>query len=74
MKNILKLLSLTMLCWVAACQQLDENLEDPNNVSVGKLDVNLLMNTIQMDFGDFFAKTTEPTMALTRQTAMTKIG
>jgi Starch-binding associating with outer membrane/Susd and RagB outer membrane lipoprotein len=71
MKNILKLLSLTMFCWVASCQSLDENLEDPNNVSIGNLDVNLLMNTIQMDFGDFFANATEPTMALTRQTAMT---
>jgi hypothetical protein len=72
MKNILKLLSLTMLCWVMSCQSLDENLDDPNNVSVGKMDVNLLMNTIQLDFGDFFAEATEPTMELTRQTSMTR--
>lgn len=73
MKNTLKLASLIFLFSISSCNlfELDEHLENPNEVGVSNLDVNLLMNQIQLDFGDFVAEANEPTMRITRQLAMT---
>jgi hypothetical protein len=73
MKNILKLSCLVFLFVAGSCgiTDLEENLENPNEVGVGNLDVNLLMNKIQLDFGDFVAEANVPSMELSRMVAMT---
>jgi hypothetical protein len=73
MKNIIKILLIPVVLIIASCSDydLDKGLENPNEVSVGALDVNLLMNKILLDFSDFFAEATAPTMQLTRMNAMT---
>ncbi|MCB9052088.1 MAG: SusD/RagB family nutrient-binding outer membrane lipoprotein [Lewinellaceae bacterium] len=73
MKYILKFSLVGLLFFLSACDltDLDANLENPNNVSVDNLDVNLLMNKIQSDFGDFFAEADVPAMELSRMMALT---
>ena len=71
MKNILKyslLLGLGLL--ILACAKLEDQLENPNTITPTKLDVNLLMNNVMVGFADFIAEAYEPTMELSRQTAL----
>lgn len=50
---------------------LEGNLENPNEVNPSQLDPNLLLNNIQLEFGDFFYEASETGMELTRMFAMT---
>ncbi|MCB0582596.1 MAG: SusD/RagB family nutrient-binding outer membrane lipoprotein, partial [Phaeodactylibacter sp.] len=72
MKYISKFFLAGLLFFVSACDltDLDANLDNPNNVSVDNLDVNLLINKIQADFGDFFAEANIPAMELSRMMAL----
>ena len=76
MKNILKLSTLVLFFFVSSCgiTDLDGNLENPNEVGTGNLDVNLLMNKVQLDFSDFTAECNDPAMNLCRMTALTGSG
>ena len=72
MKHSLKIFCLVFLFLTGSCSltDLDENLENPNQVGVGNLDVNLLMNKIQLDFADFVTESNEPSMELSRMIAL----
>jgi len=73
MKYIFKFSLAGLLFFLSACNltDLDANLENPNNVSVGNLDVDLLMNKVQAEFADFFAEANIPSMELSRMLALT---
>ena len=73
MKNIIKILLVSVVFLVASCDDynLDKGLENPNEVGVGALDVNLLMNKILLDFSDFVAEANGPTLQLSRINALT---
>ena len=53
MKKIYKKLAVLLFLLVGACN-LDGDLQNPNEVSVAGADVNLIMNAIQLDFGDLY--------------------
>ncbi len=69
---LLKIFCLVLIFFTSACSltDLDENLENPNEVGIDNLDVNLLMNQIQLEFSAFFASSTDKTMELSRMTAL----
>jgi hypothetical protein len=69
MKKLLKISFLTTLLFTMSCD-LDGDLNNPNEVNADGLDVNLLLNKVQAEFGDFVSEVTDPTMELTRMTAM----
>jgi hypothetical protein len=71
--KFLKILPLIGLFLFGSCGLLDleGQLENPNEVGAGNLDVNLLMNQIQMDFADFVAESNIPAMELSRMAALT---
>jgi hypothetical protein len=74
MKKYFKLLTASALVFfITSCEdlELDSYLDNPNQVSVDKLDVNLLMNQIQADFALFIENANYPTSELTRMRAMT---
>jgi hypothetical protein len=52
MKNIYKKIGILLLFLASACD-LDGDLVDPNQISVDGADVNLIMNTVQLEFADF---------------------
>jgi hypothetical protein len=70
MKNILKkFLVLTLFIGVAC--DLDGDLEDPNQISLSGADDNLIMNSLQLDFADFFSSSQSAVNPLVRMEAMT---
>ncbi len=72
MKHSLKIFCLIFIFFSGSCSltELEENLDNPNEVSVDNLDVNLLMNKIQADFGDFVALSNVPGMELSRMATL----
>lgn len=72
-KNIIKLSILSFLMIFASCdiKKMDDFLENPNEVKLSQLDKDLLMNKIQLEFGDFVANSNNPTTELVRMRAMT---
>lgn len=73
MNKLLKILPLSLLLFLGSCglTELEEQLDNPNNVSVEDLDINLLSNKIQADFGDFITQVNEDAMQLCRMLALT---
>jgi hypothetical protein len=53
MKSLYKKLGFVLILLATACD-LDSDLENPNNISVSGADVNLLMNTVQVNVAAFF--------------------
>ena len=72
MKHITKLIALGVVFFVSSCSltELEENLDNPNEVTVEKLDVGLLNNKIQADFAEFFSLASTPGSELSRMVAM----
>ena len=70
MKNIVRKISILLLFMVFACD-MNQDLQNPNEVSLASADVNLLMNGIQLDLSDFFDNATNATSPLMRTYAMT---
>ncbi len=54
MKNIFKILSVACLLVIGACETTELDLrENPNNLSAGQEDLDLVLNNIQLEFVDF---------------------
>jgi len=70
MKKIYKSIFLSVVLLAGACN-LDGDLNDPNQVSVAGADVNLIMNAVQLDFGDWYNTASSAVDPLMRMTAMT---
>jgi hypothetical protein len=73
MKLIIRSFLMVSVFFAASCSitDLDGQLENPNEVGISNLDVNLLMNKVQLDFADFFNNSSVPGMELTRVLALT---
>jgi hypothetical protein len=67
--KILKLAVLLMFVF-SACS-LDGDLEDPNQINVGNADVDLIMNSVQLSFSNFFNSAERSVNPLCRMEAMT---
>lgn len=70
MKNIFKKLGVLFVMLSAACN-MDGDLENPNLISVSGADVNYIMNSVQLSFGDFFNSAQRAVNPLVRHEAMT---
>lgn len=72
MKNIAKFLAVGFVFFLSACSltDLEGNLDNPNEVGVDAVDLNLLNNKIQADFGEFFSLANDPAMDFSRMTAL----
>jgi len=72
MQKIYKSLLILGIFFVSSCglTDLEGNLNDPNNVSVDQLDLNLLHNKIQAEFANFQRECNETGMELTRMLSM----
>lgn len=70
MKDIFKKTGFLFLFMIAACD-MNSDLENPNLITVNNADVNLIMNSVQLDFADFFASAQSLVNPLIRQEAMT---
>ena len=72
MKHSLKIFCLVFIFFAGSCSipELEENLDNPNEVGVDNLDVNLLMNQVQAEFGEFVSLANVPGMELSRMTAL----
>ena len=72
MKNIAKFIAVGFVFFLSACSltDLEGNLDNPNEVGLDKLDVGLLNNKIQADFGDFVTLANVPSMELSRMTSL----
>lgn len=72
MKNIAKFIAVGFVFFLNACSltDLEGNLDNPNEVGVDAVDIVLLNNKIQADFGDFFALANDPAMDFSRMTAL----
>lgn len=70
MKKIYKSIILAVVLLAGACN-LDGDLNNPNQVSVAGADVNLIMNAIQLDFGDWYFTASTSVDPLMRMNAMT---
>ncbi|HRG22242.1 MAG TPA: SusD/RagB family nutrient-binding outer membrane lipoprotein [Saprospiraceae bacterium] len=71
-KYIKHIFFLGVLFALASCaSQLDDQLEDPNNITPDNLDVNFLTNKVMVGFSDFYSSANDPAMELARYTAMT---
>jgi hypothetical protein len=70
MKKIYKTLAVLVFLLVGACN-LDGDLENPNQIGVSGADVNLIMNAVQLDFGDFAYTASATVDPLMRMNAMT---
>ncbi|MEQ1587014.1 MAG: SusD/RagB family nutrient-binding outer membrane lipoprotein [Cyclobacteriaceae bacterium] len=70
MNNIYKKIGIFFLLLVTACD-LDGDLENPNQVSVGGADVDLIMNNLQLNFADFYHSAAGTVDPLVRMQAMT---
>lgn len=72
MKHSLKIFCLVFIFFSSSCSitELEENLDNPNEVGLSNLDVNLLMNKVQAEFGEFVSLANVPGMELSRMTAL----
>jgi len=72
MKHSLKIFCLVFIFFSSSCSitELEENLDNPNEVGLSNLDVNLLMNKVQAEFGEFVSLANVPSMELSRMTAL----
>ena len=70
MNKINKKLGIFLLLLATACN-LDGDLQNPNQVSVSGADVDLIMNTVQLNFADFFHSAAGTVDPLVRMQAMT---
>jgi hypothetical protein len=70
MKNITRKLSVVLLFVASACQ-LDNDTLNPNTLTPGSADPDLLMSSIQLDFASFFSSASGNTDQLVRVQAMT---
>lgn len=70
MKNIYKKLGIFVVLVASACK-LDGDLQNPNEVSLAGADATLILNTIQMNFADFFHSAAGTADPLVRMQAMT---
>ncbi len=70
MKKIFKKLGVFMLLIATACK-LDGDLQDPNNVTVAGADVDLIMNSVQLNFADLISAADGTGGPLVRMQAMT---
>ncbi|HMQ46475.1 MAG TPA: SusD/RagB family nutrient-binding outer membrane lipoprotein [Saprospiraceae bacterium] len=72
MNKLLKILPLSLLFFLGSCglTDLEEQLDNPNEVTVDNLDITLLMNKIQADFGDFVSQVNEDALQLCRMLAL----
>jgi len=58
MKQIYRILGLMVFLFTLSCN-LDRDLNNPNELSVDQADPNLLMNQVQLELSDFFARVTD---------------
>jgi hypothetical protein len=70
MKNITRKLGVLLLFVASACQ-LDNDTLNPNNLTPGAADPDLLMNSIQLNFAGFYFSASQNTDQLVRMQAMT---
>jgi hypothetical protein len=70
MKDIFKKFGFVLTLLVTSCN-LDGDLNNPNDISVGGADVNLIMNAVQYNFADFHNRASGVTAQLVRLTSMT---
>ncbi len=70
MKNIYKKLGFLAILIASACK-LDGDLQNPNQISVSGADADLIMNSIQLNFADFFHSAAGTVDPLVRMQAMT---
>lgn len=70
MNKINKKLGIFLLMLATACS-LDGDLQNPNQVSVSGADVDLIMNSVQLNFADFFHSAAGTVDPLVRMQAMT---
>lgn len=73
MNKYIKFLTLTLFAiFAVSCNSLlEEQLDNPNEVTTDKLDANLLMNKVMVGFADFFSSANDPCMEASRMLAMT---
>lgn len=69
MKKILNKILIPCILVAAACD-FDKDLVDPNQVSVAGADPNLILNAIELDFGDFYNAANARVAPLVRHSAM----
>lgn len=70
MKDLFKKYGMLLIFVFAACD-LDGDLENPNQISVSGADENLIMNSVQLDFSNFFNAAERAVNPLVRMEAMT---
>lgn len=70
MNKIYKVIGILALFMAASCS-LDGDLQNPNEVSVSGANVDLIMNSIQLNFADFFSSASGTVDPLVRMQAMT---
>jgi hypothetical protein len=70
MKRIYYFLGVFSLLIVASCD-LDKDLQDPNEVAVESADPTLIMNSVQLDFADFYNSASNLVDQLVRMQTMT---
>lgn len=73
MSKYIKFLTLALLTvFIVSCNSLlEEQLDNPNEVTTDKLDINLLMNKVMVGFADFFSSANDPCMESSRMLALT---
>jgi hypothetical protein len=70
MKHMFRKYSILVIFAFTACE-LNGDLENPNQISLAGADVNLIMNSIQLDFSNFFNSAERSVNPLCRMEAMT---
>jgi hypothetical protein len=71
MKNIFKKIAILLLVVTSFSCDLNGDLENPNEVGLSGADINLIMNSLQLDFADFFSAASDLVDPLVRMQAMT---
>ena len=71
MKKIITIIGLIFSLNIISCNEFDNNLQDPNNISPELADLNLVMTGVQVNFAYFFESVSGATSGLTRQAALT---
>lgn len=70
MNKIYRKIGIFLLLLTSACD-LDGDLQNPNQISVSGADVNLIMNSVQLNFADFFHSAAGTVDPLVRMQALT---
>ena len=71
MKKIIIILGIVFCFNIFSCGVFEDNLVDPNNISESLSDPDLILNTVQINFGNFFESVSGTTSRLVRHNAMT---